>query len=127
MTALNPARPRKTKRPLTAKQKAFAKEYVKTLNATQSAKKVYDVVSTNSASSIGVENLQKPMLRAEIAKLMRDNDIELRDVLSTHKRNMLQDSHLPTSQKAVSDFYHILGIAEQKANTSVQVAFIVEK
>lgn len=120
-------RARKTKRPLTEKEKRFCKEYVKTGNGTQTALKVYDTNGEKSAGAIASENLAKPRIREEIAKLMRDNDVELSDVLNIHKRNMLQDEHLPTSQKAVSDFYDILGIKETKANTGVQIAFIVEK
>lgn len=127
MTNVNPARKRIKKRALTAKQKTFAQEFVKTKNATESALRTYDTTDRVVAGSIGSENLQKPQIRQEILHLMRQNDIELDDVLNIHKRNMLQDEHLPTSQKAVSDFYDILGIKEAKANTSVQVAFIIEQ
>ena len=52
---------KKTK--LTPKQVEFAKEYVKTKNATKAALKAYDTVDENTAAVIGAENLRKPKIR----------------------------------------------------------------
>lgn len=116
-------------RNLSPKQKAFAKAYVeKKMNGTQAALAVYDTKSPNVAGAIATENLQKPKIKEEIASLLRDNDIVLADILGIHKRNMLQNKHYPTSQKAVDSFYEILGLKNgEKATNSVQVAFIIEK
>ncbi len=112
----------------TAKQKKFAKEYAKTLNATQSALKVYDTKDKRVAEVIGSENLSKPIIRLEIEKLLKANSIEIKDILEIHKRNMLQDKNFPTSQKAVSDFYEILGMKNtEKLANEVKIAFIIEK
>ena len=113
---------------LTLKQKAFAREYVKRQNGTQSALAVYNTKDINVAGSIASENLTKPKIRVEILSLLEENNITLGEVFTTHKRNMLQDTNLPTSQKAVSDFYNILGMSNTdipKANT--QIAFIIEQ
>lgn len=113
---------------LMPKEKAFASEWVATRNGTRSALKVYDTDSPVVAASIASENLAKPKIRAEIARLMSENGIEVSDVLSIHRRNMLQDEHLPTSQKAVGDFYDILGMrTTDKPTGTVQIAFIIEK
>jgi len=112
----------------TAKQKAFAKEYAKTLNGVQSALKVYDTKDYETANQIAVDNLQKPIVRQEIERLLQRNDIEIGEILTIHKRNLLQDKHLPTSQKAVSDFYEILGLkSNEKPSSEVKIAFIIEK
>lgn len=44
---------------MTAKQRAFTKEYIQTLNATEAAMRVYDVKDRMSAKNIGSENLAK--------------------------------------------------------------------
>lgn len=48
---------------LTPKQVEFAREYVKTKNATKAALKAYDTVDENTAAVIGAENLRKPKIR----------------------------------------------------------------
>ncbi len=113
---------------LTRKQIEFTKEYVATLNGTQSALKVYDTTSANVASVIGAENLAKPRIKAEIERLLGQNDIQIAEILTVHKRNMLQEENLPTSQKAIGDFYDILGMRNtDKPTTDVKIAFIIEK
>jgi len=115
---------------LTFKQKEFAKEFAKTKNGTLSALKVYDIKPNdyNTAGAVASENLTKPKIRMEIMALLQQNDIEMTEIFSTHKRNMVQTQHLPTSQKAVSDFYNILGMTNNdKPTTNTQVAFIINK
>lgn len=129
----NLARPRarNNKRVLTDKQKAFAQEYAKTLNGTQSALKVYDVSEAkdprNLASVIATENLAKPSVRAEIDRILSEVGVTLNDVVSIHKRNMIQEEHLPTSQRATEKFYELMGITESESKKgNVNVAFIIE-
>lgn len=112
---------------LTHKQQVFTEEYAKTLNATEAASKAYDVESRHTAQAIGSENLSKPVVREAIAKQLQENGIEMQDIYSTHKRNMLQQENLPTSQKAVSDFYEILGMKGDRAQEAQQknIAIIV--
>jgi phage terminase small subunit len=55
---------KETKKKLTIKQAKFTKEYLKTGNATQSAKNAG--YSKKTAYSIGNENLKKPEIRKEI-------------------------------------------------------------
>jgi hypothetical protein len=114
---------------ISPKEKIFIDTIIKTKNATKSALEAYDTTDENVAGSIGSENLQKPKIRAEIMRLLGDNDVKIEEIFSVHKRNMLQDKHLPTSQKAVGDFYDILGMKNQEApSSSNKIAFfIVEK
>jgi len=114
---------------ISPKERIFIDTLIKTKNATQSALKAYDTTDENVAGSIGSENLTKPKIRAEIQRLLGDNDVKIEEIFSVHKRNMLQDKHLPTSQKAVGDFYDILGMKNQEApSSSNKIAFfIVEK
>ena len=53
---------------MTPKQKLFAEEYLKDLNATQSA--IRAGYSKKTAYAIGQENLKKPEIQKEIQKLM---------------------------------------------------------
>lgn len=128
LPAIHAPRAKNGKRIPTAKQKKFARHYAETLNATESALATYDVKDRNVAQAVGSENLTKPIIRQEIARLLKDNHIELPEILSIHKRNMLQDDHLPTSQKAVGDFYEILGMkSTDKPSNEVKIAFIIKK
>lgn len=52
-------------KPLTLKQKKFTKEYLKTGNATEAAKRAYNT-NDNTARNIGCENLAKPNIRAAV-------------------------------------------------------------
>lgn len=115
------------KQKLTPKEKAFAHNFVETLNGTESARRVYDVSSDKSAGVIASQNLGKLRVREEIAHLMERNGVNIDDVLNIHKRNMLQADNLPVSQKAVADFYTILGVAEQKTESKVAIAFVLEE
>lgn len=124
------------KRLPTIKEKAFARHYAKTLNGTASALAVYNIKGDKNidkqgyktASAIATENLAKPRVRAEIERLLNDNGIELPQILTVHKRNMEQNEHLPTSQKAVADFYEILGMkTSDKPSNEVKIAFVIEK
>lgn len=45
--------------PKTPKEKAFAREYIKTGNATEAASRVYDTKSRDSARNIGSQNVAK--------------------------------------------------------------------
>ena len=112
---------------LTDKEKAFTKEYAKTLNGTQSALAVYDTVKNSVAGNIASDNLMKPHIREEIERLLANNDIELGNVLAIHKRNLEQDKHLPTSQKAVNDYYELIGLKSQPPTAKVNIAFVIEK
>ena len=126
----SPLRPKRNgvKRSPTPKQKLFAREYAKTLNGTQSALKAYNTTNPKSASVMAVDTLAIPSVRKEIETLLRKNNIEVSEVFSIHRRNMLQDKHLPTSQKAVDSFHEMLGLKEQaRAGNDVKIAFIIEK
>ena len=110
------------------KERKFIEEYIKTQNGVNSALKAYNTDDYSTAGSIASENLQKPKIRAEIERLLSENSVEIRDILKVHRRNLLQDKHLPTSQKAVTDFYEILGLKNsEKPQNDIKVAFVIEK
>lgn len=74
---------------LTDKQKMFCKEYIVDLNATQAA--IRADYSVKTAQVIGSENLSKPLIQAEIQRLMSERahrveitaDNVLQDILDT--------------------------------------------
>ena len=59
---------------LNARQRAFCNAYLKTLNATEAAKRAG--YSARSAASIGSENLRKPEIAAYIHERVRAQDLE---------------------------------------------------
>lgn len=119
----------KPRKRLSVKQQIFAEEFVKSRgNGTKSALAAYETTDPVVASSIATENLNKPLVRLEILHLLKQNQIDLGEILGIHRRNMLQEQHLPTSQKAVGDFYEILGLKSQdKPSNEVKIAFVIEK
>jgi len=63
---------------LTKKEKGFVKDFIKTGNVTQSARKNYKVKNDNTAASIGSENLRKPKIIKELinyADRFNDEDV----------------------------------------------------
>lgn len=116
------------KRTPTDKQKAFVAEYIDNgLNATQAAQKVYNTATYNSAALIGSENIRKPQLREMIDKALKKNNIDIDTVMGIHKRNMTQQKHLPTSQRAVEQAYTLLGVKPDEGQAKTQIAFIINK
>lgn len=85
-----------TAKKLTPKQARFIKEYMIDFNATQAA--VRAKYSKRSAEAIGLENLGKPRIAAEIAKLMAtreakiDKRLEAADI--TAERTVLELARL---------------------------------
>lgn len=62
-------------RRLSLKQKDFARRFVETKgNASKAAMDVYDVKNDHVARSIGAENLTKPVIIAEIQKLLPSDE-----------------------------------------------------
>ena len=58
---------------MTPKQKAFIKEYITSLNATDAAHKVYNVKNRNVANAIGAQNLAK--LSEPIAQVLEERGL----------------------------------------------------
>lgn len=79
---------------LTDKQEAFCREYIIDFNATQAA--IRAGYSTNSARSVGSENLTKPDIQEFLAKLIQernertkiDADYVLKQAVKLHERCM---------------------------------------
>lgn len=66
--------PKKDKPKLKEKQKRFIEEYLQSGNATESAKKAG--YSPKTAYAIGVENLKKPLIQAEINARLKELESE---------------------------------------------------
>lgn len=114
---------------LTAKERAFCKNYLLTRNGAESVRRSYDLADPKAGTARVMANqmLHKPHIRNEIERLMFKAGLEMVDVVQTHKRNMLQDKDLSTSQKAVSDYYRVTGMMNQEPEKEMKVAFIIEK
>ena len=116
------------KRLPTAKQTRFAQEYVKDLNGANAAEVAYNVNNRHTARSVAAENLAKPVVRAEIERLLAENGVQTNEIINIHAQNMRQRKHLPTSQKAVESFERMLGIdgGNDDSGNTVNIAVVVE-
>jgi len=88
---------------LTEKQKMFCKEYMVDLNATQAC--IRAGYSEKTAKVIGSENLSKPYLQEEIARLMK----------SREERVQL------TADKVLEDIERVRGLAEGSEQYSISL------
>lgn len=117
-------------RKLTPKRRGFARDIVKGATASEAYLNNFDVSPETKLSTIHQEasrTASLPAVQAEIERLFARNGIEMTDVLTIHKRNMMQEEHLPTSQRAVSEYYELLGMKKNASTPSVTVAFVINR
>ena len=88
---------------LTDRQKMFCKEYIVDLNATQAC--IRAGYSEKTAKQIGSENLSKPYLQDEIAKLIKERE----------ERVQL------TADKVLEDIERVRGLAEGSEQYSISL------
>ena len=93
----------RSKSKLSDKQKMFCKEYIVDLNATQAC--IRAGYSEKTAKQIGCENLSKPYLQDEIAKLIKERE----------ERVQL------TADKVLEDIERVRGLAEGSEQYSVSL------
>ena len=102
---------------MTPKQKLFAEEYLKDLNATQSA--IRAGYSKKTAYAIGQENLKKPEIQKEIQKLMdkrsKINEITADNVLKELASIAFADSTAYAKLKHKSVYNDVTGETEEMA------------
>lgn len=124
---------RTKQRPLTAKQEKFCQEYMIDLNATQSAIRAgYVAHSLNCFGTIGVENIQKPAIKAEIQKLKaktsEETGIKAEDVVLSFadlaKRAKIKED-LGNENRALENLGKHLGVFEadnaQKGDKTINI------
>lgn len=85
------------KKKLTLKQAKFTKEYLKSGNATEAAKKAYNA-NDNTARNIGCENLAKPNIQAAVRSAAEKLGISPEYVLGNFKE--IADFNKQTRAKA---------------------------
>jgi phage terminase small subunit len=113
---------------LTVKQHRFTRAYVENGgNATEAYKTAYNAskMAPTTIHQAAKDTVRIPSVNAEIARLLSENDIEIRDILAIQRRNMMQQEHLPTSQRAAEALSEMVGLTNGKNAPSVQVAFII--
>jgi phage terminase small subunit len=93
----------RSKSNLSDKQKMFCKEYIIDLNAKQAC--IRAGYSEKTAKQIGSENLSKPYLQDEIAKLIKDRE----------ERIQL------TADKVLDDIERVRGLAEGSEQYSISL------
>lgn len=104
------------KKKLTPKQAEFAKEYVKTKNATKAALKVYDTDDYDTAANIGYENLKKKAV-VEALETLSDESPKMRRMLRdyyNYKQTPEYSEEIGTKHVYLikSGEYHKIGIAK---------------
>ena len=110
------------------RKKKFIREYVQSGNATQSAMKAgYSPNNAKAASVTAVRLLANASVRAEVVEAFEKQGLSMDEVMETHARNIKQDKHLPTSQRAIDSYYELTGVKKQDTTTNNTVAFIIEQ
>lgn len=98
-------------RNLTKKEKGFAKDFIETGNATESALKNYDTKSENVAASIGSQNLRKQKIQAYLEEKAEKaseniyvlaNDAENEAVRLSANKDILDRAGFKAIDKAVN-------------------------
>lgn len=105
-------------------RKKFAREYVKS-GGKAKASAIKAGYSEKGAGQAANQLLNTPEIQNEIGKVFERAGLSIDEVAEIHKRNMLQDKHLPTSQRAVTDYYDITGMSKRNDEKGMQVAFII--
>lgn len=126
---MSATKPKSHRKELTGKQLAFVKQYVKTNgNGTKAALASYNTDDQITAKAIASENLTKPYILTEIHKQFQRVGLSIDDVLSVHKRNLMQDTNLKVSQTAVGDYYKVTKMigSEGKDASNVNIAIVIE-
>ena len=75
-------------------------------------------VTAKTATVEGSLTLAKPSVQQRIQELLQAQGLTVELAMSTHKRNMVQNKHLPTSQKAVETVYQLAGMLKHGDNTN---------
>ena len=92
-------------------EEAFPLEYLRNgLNATKAYKAIKKTSTDITARTEGSRVLAKPNVRERINDLMAQAELTVEEAMRVHRRNMLQEKHLPTSQKAVETVYQLEGL-----------------
>ncbi len=112
----------------TPKQRAFARAYLETGEATAAYHTAYNTenMKQTTVHQEAHQTLKIPAVKIEVERLFAQNEIHIENVLAIHKRNIEQDEHLPTSQRAVETYYDVIGLKTNNTQTpNMQVAFII--
>ena len=115
---------KRTKR-LTVKQDKFVKEYAENGgNGVKAALQTYDTSDYNTANQIAVENLQKPTVQTELARLMKESDVTpkrtlrvVSDGMSATKGNGEPDH--PTRLRAADMSFKLHGAYPSNQQSSI--------
>ena len=116
---------------LTAKERAFCVEYVKTYNAGQAYMAVYDC-KKNTALSDGYKMLKRPAIIEYIKKLQQALVERYADAASIILNELMEDitfrdadnNHSPTWLKSVDLVQKQLGLQKLKADVSAEQTVI---
>jgi len=129
MSRVKGTHPPHKRKGLTPKEKEFCRQYVQTRNGAESVRRSYNLSNPKSGTARVMANelMRKPHIRNEIETLMFKAGLELTDVVQIHKRNMMQEKDISTSQRAVSDYYKVTGMMNTDPQKEMKVAFIIEE
>jgi len=101
----------KLKNGLTVKEIQFAKEFLKTGNASQAAKKIYSDYSPNTIPSKQNALLKKEAMQDYVLSKLENNDVDLNFIISGLKKNILTglgvDSNAQSANKALMHLWKI--------------------
>jgi single-stranded DNA-specific DHH superfamily exonuclease len=111
---------------LTDKQQRFCQEYIADMNATQAA--IRAGYTARSAQQIGSENLLKPLVKAEIERLLADrqqktgyNRIRAEQELERIHQRALEKGDLASAVTAVREKKKLFGLDQEDKTLTLNV------
>ena len=108
-----PAQKEKKRRRLTLKQKGFVKDYIILRNGTEAIKKNYNTTDYPTQRSMATENLSKPNIQEEIARICKEQGFTLETALKILHRKATTEKDI----KALALWFDVSG---QKAPSKVE-------
>ena len=115
---------------LTDKQRVFCQEYILDMNATQAALRAG--YTARSAQQMGSENLSKPLVRAEVDRLLAErqqntayNRIRAEQELEHLHRRALEKGDLASAVAAVREKKKLFGLDQEDKALTLNVQRVV--
>ena len=106
----------------------FPAKYIENgLNGTKAYQAIKPHVKDTTANVEASRVLAKPNVQAALQELLKENKLSLGETMKIHRRNMIQDYDLSTSQRAVQDVYKISGLMNNSdKGQTINIAMVIK-
>lgn len=109
-------------------EKAFPFKYIEHgMNGTKALQALRPHIKATTARAEAPLILAKPSVQAALQELLNENKLSLGETMKIHRRNMIQDEDLSTSQRAVQDVYKISGLMNNNdKGQTINIAMVIK-